>query len=129
MQRRTRDAAAQATIILIVMTMAITIIVKRLPRARKSRICSNIPTRVRQAPAFRRGRSTPARCIRNITRSAPETVPSVEWRWSPRLSLWTLHPIHELADMTLRFRVGLVLPLPPLLLALGRRLVGPHAAG
>ena len=85
----------------------------RLPHQirRRSRDLSRTRTAGRRPPC-RKARSTPARCIRRSARSAPEAARSAAWRWSRRLRAVDAPPNPELADMTRRFWIGLVLALP-----------------
>ena len=82
--------------------------------------------RASRRPKRRKARSTPARCIRRSARSAPAAARSAAWRWSPRSRAWIRAPNPELADMTRRFWIGLVLALPAVVLEMGGHLVGGH---
>ena len=59
-------------------------------------------------------------------RSVPEAARSAAWRWSPRSRPLDTPPNPELADMTRRFWIGLVLTLPVFVLEMGGHLVGSH---
>ena len=67
----------------------------------------------------RKARSTPARCIRRSGRSDPAPARSAAWRSNPELVTADTGPNPELADMTRRFWIGLVLTLPVFALEMG----------
>ena len=79
-----------------------------------------------KAEQRRKARSTPARCIREIRQVGPGSCPICGMALEPEVASLDTPPNPELADMTRRFWIGLVLSLPAVVLEMGGHLVGGH---
>ncbi len=73
---------------------------------------------------YRRARSTPARCIREIRQIGPGACPICGMALEPEMPAADAGPNPELADMTRRFWIGFVLALPVIALDMGGHFAG-----
>ena len=69
-------------------------------------------------------RSTPVRCTRRFAKWDRAIAPFAEWHLEPVTAIAVVGPNRELADMTRRFWVGLILTLPVFVLEMGGHIPG-----
>ena len=89
----------------------------------------NISAKREAANRSSKAPSTPARCIREIRQVGPGACPICGMALEPEIATADSGPNPELADMTRRFWIGLVLALPVMVLEMGGHFVGAAQLG